>query len=82
MGRDWLFSDDDSICNYRTAGLLIRDNRVLVQRERYGSEYALPGGHVGFGETSRQALIREYKEETGADIECYRLIWIEEVFWK
>lgn len=42
----------------------------------------LPGGHVKIGENSEQALIREYKEETGADIICKRLIWTEECFWK
>ena len=82
MKKDWMFSDEKNICNYRTVGVLIRDNRILVQREKDGNEYALPGGHVKFGETSVQSLIREYKEETGADIICQRLIWVEEAFWK
>lgn len=55
---------------------------MLVQRENGGAEYALPGGHVKIGETSEEALIREYKEETGANISCSRLIWVEETFWK
>ena len=82
MKKDWLFYNQDSICNYRTVGVLIRNNKILVQREKDGNEYALPGGHVIIGETSEQALIREYKEETGADILCSRMIWIEEAFWK
>jgi ADP-ribose pyrophosphatase YjhB (NUDIX family) len=82
MKKDWLFSDENSICNYRTVGVLIRNNKILVQREKNGTEYALPGGHVIIGETSEQSLIREYKEETGADIICSRMIWVEETFWK
>ena len=82
MKKDWFFSDESSICNYRTTGILIRNNKILVQREKDGMEYALPGGHVIIGETSEQSLIREYKEETGADIICSRMIWIEETFWK
>jgi ADP-ribose pyrophosphatase YjhB (NUDIX family) len=80
--KDWLFSDEKTICNYRTVGVLLRNNKLLVQREKDGTEYALPGGHVIIGETSEESLIREYKEETGADILCSRMIWIEETFWK
>jgi len=81
MTKDWRFSDDNTICNFRTVGLLVRGNKLLVQRDIDGSEYALPGGHVQIGETAEAALIREYKEETGADIICHRLIGVEEAFW-
>lgn len=80
--KDWLFATEEYICDLRTVGLLIRDGKILVQRDRYGNEYALPGGHVKIGETTESGLIREYKEETGADIVCRRLIWTEECFWQ
>ena len=82
MKKDWLFKSDNSICNFRTTGILMRDNHILVQRDKDSNEYALPGGHVIIGETSTQSLIREYKEETGADIICKELIFTEECFWK
>ena len=81
MEKDWLFAIDNCICDVRTVGVFIRDNMILVQRERNGSEYALPGGHVKIGESLEQGLIREYKEETGADISCLRMLWSEECFW-
>jgi len=81
MSKDWRFSKDNSICNFRTVGVLIRGDKILVQREKDSLEYALPGGHVKINETSEQSLIREYKEETGAEIICDRIIWIEETFW-
>jgi len=81
MGRDWLFSENNQICGFRAAGVLIRGDKLFVQREKGSDEYALPGGHVKIGETSEDALIREYKEETGVDITCNRLIWVEESFW-
>lgn len=80
--KDWLFSDEQNICNFRSVGVLARDGKILVQRDEDGTEYALPGGHVNIGETSEQTLVREYKEETGADIVCDRLLWVEESFWK
>lgn len=82
MNKDWLFRDGENICSFRSAGVLIKEGKILLQREKAGSEYALPGGHVAIGEDSRQTLIREFKEETGADILCKKLIWAEECFWK
>jgi ADP-ribose pyrophosphatase len=82
VNNDWLFKDENGICGFRAAGVLIRDEKILLQRDKDGNEYSVPGGHVQRNETSQQSLIREYKEETGADIICKRLIWIEEVFWK
>ena len=76
---DWLFERDRRICHVRVTGVLLREGYVLAQRS--GGEYALPGGHLRFGETTEEALIREYREETGAEIVCERLLWTEEHFW-
>ena len=76
---DWLFERDQRICHLRVTGLLLRDDHLLAQRS--GNEYALPGGHLRFGETTEETLIREYREETGAEIVCDRLLWTEEHFW-
>lgn len=80
--NDWLFKNKNTVCNFRTVGVLIKNNKLLVQRDTDGFEYALPGGHVKIGESSIDSLIREYKEETGADIKCNRLLWVEECSWK
>ncbi len=80
--RDWSFSAGDTECGVRTVGVLIKNGRILLQRECSGDEYALPGGHIRLGETLESGLIREYKEETGANIAVKRLLWIEEVFWE
>jgi ADP-ribose pyrophosphatase YjhB (NUDIX family) len=82
MNKDWMFVVDNSICDVRTVGVLVRDGKILVQRDRNGNEYALPGGHVRIGETLADGLVREYKEETGADISCVKLLWSEECFWE
>ena len=81
MKKDWYFTDDNNICEVRTAGVLIKDGKILVQREVCGNEYALPGGHIKIGETLKSGLIREYKEETGADIKIIKMLWSEECFW-
>lgn len=80
MNKDINFKSDDYTFSIRTVGVTVRDGKVLLQREKDGNEYALPGGTVKLGETSVETLIREYKEETGDDIAVNRLIWTEENF--
>ena len=79
--QDWLFTSEEYICDVRTVGVLVNDGKLLVQRDRDGNEYALPGGHIKIGETLEDGLVREFKEETGADIKCSRMLWSEECFW-
>lgn len=81
MGKDWLFTTDEYICDLRTTAVLVKDSKILVQRDRNGNEYALPGGHIKIGETLEDGLIRETKEEIGVDIKCNRLLWSEECFF-
>ena len=80
MINDWLFSDEKRICHFRVAGVLLRNGKIFLQSEK--DVYALPGGHVNFGETAENALVRELKEEAGASVSCERLLWVEENFWK
>ena len=82
MTSDWIFTTDHSVCDLRTVGVLVRNHKLLVQRDKDGNEYALPGGHVKIGETTEDGLIREFKEETGAVIQCQRLLWTEECIWE
>ena len=48
-------------------GVWIRDGKVLLCRGKGLSSTYLPGGHIEFGETGREALVREIKEEMGLD---------------
>ena len=64
---------DESLPHHVSCGLLVRAGRVfLVHRSPskawYPNVWDLPGGHLEPGENSRQALVRELREELGVDI--------------
>ena len=59
-------------------GVCIVDGKLLICRAKGASSSYLPGGHIEFGETGRQALVREMKEETGCEITIGRFMGVVE----
>ena len=64
----------------RVNGVLIEDGRILLVEQDVSAarKWAHPGGKLEFGETLKQAIIREFKEETGLDISVGDLLFITE----
>ncbi|MCZ6662175.1 MAG: NUDIX hydrolase [Actinobacteria bacterium] len=57
---------------------IVRDGKILLIKRRNEPGkglWAVPGGKVEYGETLRDAAVREVKEETGLDIVVGPLIW-------
>jgi len=80
--NDILFHKDDYVFSYRVAGVLLHGDKILLQKPTNDTGYALPGGHVEFGETNAQTLEREFKEEIGAEITVGALKWVAEIFFQ
>jgi len=60
-----------SLIKLNTSGLLvIKNNKLLLAFSRNKKAWYLPGGKVDSGETSRQALIREIKEELNVTLQA------------
>lgn len=79
--KDILFKDEQGVFSYRVAGICVHDGKVLLQTTTDDTAFAFPGGHVAFGETNAQTLIREFREEIGAEIAVKDLKWVAEVFF-
>ena len=55
-------------------GVAVIDGRLLVCRAKNGKTSYLPGGHIEFGETAREALVREIREELGVEAETGKFL--------
>lgn len=80
MKRDILFREEEYVFSYRVGGILIRDDKILLQRP-VGDDYAIIGGHVSLFETTEETLKREFEEELRAEIEVDRLLAVGEIFF-
>ncbi|MCO5268053.1 MAG: NUDIX hydrolase [Brumimicrobium sp.] len=69
--------------NIRVYGILMNQKgEVLLSDERrFGKEFTkFPGGGLEFGESLKDCLIREFKEELGIDITIGELIYLTDFF--
>ncbi len=65
------------------AAIIERNGKILLalrNTEPFKGYWAIPGGHIDFGETAEQAVIREVKEETGLVIKPRFFNYFDEIF--
>ena len=55
-------------------GVCVVDGQLLLCFGKKAALTYLPGGHIEFRETARQALVREIKEELGREAEAGRFL--------
>lgn len=68
----------------RACGILLHGDALLAEEgidSKGRKAYALPGGHLEFGESLMGCLSREFYEETGLNVEAEKLVYIHENFY-
>ena len=65
---------DKVILNFAGGILADEEGRVLLQLRGDKKTWAIPGGAMELGESSLQAAVREFYEETGIAVEAKRLL--------
>ena len=72
------FKMDAGRFNYRTAGIILHNNKVLLTTVAGLDFWSVPGGRVEHFESSTEALKREIKEELNLPCDIKRLLWFTE----
>ncbi len=63
--RDINIRIEDYILNCRAVAIIVNNNRILFQKRKQDEFWALPGGKIRVGETTKETIMRELKEELG-----------------
>ena len=71
----------DQPFHHLARGIFLRDGKVLLARFRGYRNTFLPGGHIEFGESAKDALKREVLEELGLTCEVGKFIGVVEHKW-
>ena len=68
--------------NCRACILIFQEGKILLHRGEGKKNYSLPGGRIKIGESSKEAIIREFEEETGLNIEDTTFVCLMENFFR
>jgi ASC-1-like (ASCH) protein/ADP-ribose pyrophosphatase YjhB (NUDIX family) len=82
LNQDIDIKNEYATFKYRVAGIIIDDNKVLACKAKKFNGYVFPGGHVELKESSKEAVIRELKEELQADFKIEKLLCVHENLYK
>jgi 8-oxo-dGTP pyrophosphatase MutT (NUDIX family) len=84
-GKAYLIRGEKSLQNtfhHLARGICIKDNKVLLAQATGYTNTFLPGGHIEFGESAKDALSREIEEELGITSRIGRLLGLVEHKWE
>lgn len=75
------FTSDSTVFNCRVMGVCIKNNKLLLCRKAGYDYWIFPGGRALLGESTEEAILREYREETCANLKIGHLSAIAENFF-
>ena len=78
---DITFKTDQGRFNYRAAGIIIHNNKLLIMKDEHTPYYYIPGGRVAMNELSKDAIVREIREELNVEVKVNRMLWVNENFF-
>lgn len=82
IDRDIKIKKDNEQFKFRVAGIIEKDNKILIARMDYNEYFCFPGGHVEMLENTKHAIERELNEELYFKIKTKDLFAIHENFYR
>lgn len=79
--RDIQIKEPNSSFNCRVVGICLKNNKILLCRLKTDDYWTFLGGKVAFGESTAEAIVREYREETTANVQADHLLAVVENFF-
>lgn len=73
---------DSAVFNLRVVGIFIDGDHALIHRSANDDFWTPPGGRAELGESTREAIAREMREELRVEVEVGRLLWVVEYFFE
>lgn len=61
---DLSFKTDEGRFNYRVAGLIINEGKILIMKDERSPYYYVPGGRVGLHEKVRMPFIEKLEKSS------------------
>ena len=68
------------ILNFAGGILVNKKNEILLQKRSDFNSWGLPGGAMEFGESAKDACVREFREETGLKVKVESLLGVSTDF--
>lgn len=81
MQPDMCIPCGEGFVNIRVGAIIEKDSRLLMVGNADVDYVYSVGGRIRFGETAREAVVREVLEETGTVMEVDRLAFVEENYF-
>lgn len=69
QGNKHEFDESEFIERNSVYGVHVKDKQILLVQDYWAKRWELPGGGIEEGETIKDALLREFEEETGLKID-------------
>lgn len=66
---------------FSAGGIVFKDRKVLIRQSSGNLNWSFPKGHLDEGETSKEAAIREVKEETGIEAEIINKVGVSKYIY-
>lgn len=73
-----IFGGSRGVIETIARGVALKDGKLLLCRAKGAKSTYLPGGHIEFGETGAEALVREVKEELGVSAKAGEFLGVVE----